>query len=60
MQLTKREAQVLELVLAGRSSKEAARALGGISPRTIECHRLTLLRKFGVRNSVELVRTVIE
>jgi len=42
----------------GASNKEAARALG-ISPRTVEFHRTNILRKFKVRNAVELVGVVL-
>ena len=57
--LTERERQVLELVVEGRSNKEIARALI-ISPKTVSVHRSNIMAKFGVRNSVELVRYVIE
>lgn len=52
--LTLRERQVLELALAGRTSKEIARALA-ISPRTAEAHRSSLLRKFGAGSVKELM-----
>ena len=56
--LTPRELMVLGEIVLGHSSKEAARALE-ISPRTVEFHRANLLKKFGVKNTVELVRTVL-
>jgi FixJ family two-component response regulator len=52
--LTSREREVLELVLAGRTSKEIANALA-ISPRTAEAHRRSLLHKFGAGSAKELV-----
>jgi FixJ family two-component response regulator len=52
--LTSREREVLELVLAGRTSKEIANALA-ISPRTAEAHRRSLLHKFGAASAKELV-----
>jgi FixJ family two-component response regulator len=52
--LTIREREVLEHVLAGRTSKEIARALS-ISPRTAEAHRRNLLQKFGAGSAKELV-----
>jgi two-component system, LuxR family, response regulator FixJ len=52
--LTEREREVLEYLLAGRTSKEIARALT-ISPRTAEAHRRNLLHKFGVGSASELV-----
>jgi len=50
--LTERESEVLDHLLAGRASKEIARALT-ISPRTAEAHRRNLLRKFGVGSAKE-------
>jgi len=52
--LTEREREVLDHVLAGRTSKETAKALA-ISPRTAEAHRRNLLRKFGVGSAKELM-----
>jgi FixJ family two-component response regulator len=52
--LTAREKEVLEHMLAGKTSKEIARALE-ISPRTAEAHRRNLLRKFGAGSAVELM-----
>ena len=46
---------MLDYLLAGKSSKEIARALA-ISPRTAEAHRRNLLRKFGVGSVKELMR----
>jgi DNA-binding CsgD family transcriptional regulator len=46
---------VLAHLLAGRTSKETARALA-ISPRTAEAHRRNVLRKFGVGSAKELMR----
>jgi FixJ family two-component response regulator len=53
--LTDRELEVLEHLLAGRTSKETAKALE-ISPRTEEAHRRNLLRKFGVASAKALMR----
>ncbi|MCT4501797.1 helix-turn-helix transcriptional regulator, partial [Pseudomonas sivasensis] len=53
-QLTPREAEVLEQISVGLSSKEVGRMLG-ISYRTVELHRARLLQKLGVRNSTELL-----
>ena len=46
---------VLAEIVWGQSSKETARKLD-ISPRTVEFHRANLLRKFGAKNTAELVR----
>jgi FixJ family two-component response regulator len=52
--LTEREREVLDLLLAGKTSKGIARVLM-ISPRTAEAHRSNLLRKFAVRSAKELM-----
>jgi len=56
--LTKRERQVLALVAAGKTSKQMAVDLG-LSPRTVDHHRASLLRKLGLKNSVDLVNFAI-
>ncbi len=53
--LTRREKEVLSLVLAGATSREIAARLF-ISPRTVENHRSNITRKLGMRNQVELLR----
>ena len=57
--LSEREGQVLDLVVAGQSSKAIARALG-ISFRTVELHRNHIFEKLSVESVAELVRLVIE
>ena len=56
--LTARERVTLAQIVRGASSKEAARALG-VSPRTVEFHRANIMRKLGVRNTVDLVLKVL-
>jgi DNA-binding CsgD family transcriptional regulator len=56
--LTPREQAVLSQIVAGASSKEAARRLG-ISPRTVEFHRANILQKLGAKNTVDLMRIVL-
>jgi DNA-binding NarL/FixJ family response regulator len=56
--LTRREREVLQLVSEGYSNKEGASQLN-ISYRTFECHRAEVLRKFGARNTAELVRLAL-
>ncbi len=53
--LTDREAQVLRLTMEGKSNKEIALELG-INPKTVSVHRTNVMAKFGVRNTVELIR----
>lgn len=53
--LTKREQQVLRLIAEGLSTKE----IGGrlfISHKTVETHRLNMMRKLGLRNTADIVR----
>lgn len=54
-QLTTRERQVMELILAGKLNKIIADELQ-ISMRTVEVHRSSLLDKMGVRSAVELAQ----
>jgi len=56
--LTPRERTILAEIVRGQSSQEVARSLG-ISPRTVEFHRAKLLKKFGAKNTAELVRKVL-
>lgn len=51
--LTSRERDVLTNLLQGRTNKQAAQQLG-ISPRTVEVHRMRIMRKFGAKNAVDL------
>jgi DNA-binding NarL/FixJ family response regulator len=57
--LTPRENEVLKLVMAGHTNKSAGEVLG-ISDRTVELHRLRILKKVGVRSTAELVRMVTD
>jgi two-component system response regulator FixJ len=57
-QLTPRERQVLDRVIAGASNKEAGRTLN-ISPRTVEVHRARIMDKLGAKNAADLVRIVL-
>jgi two-component system, NarL family, response regulator DevR len=50
--LTPREAEVLRLLADGLTDREIAVALA-VSPRTVESHVSSVLRKFGVRNRAE-------
>lgn len=54
VQLTDREQQVLKLVIKGNTSKQMAEILC-LSPRTVDHHRASLLRKFKMKNTVDLV-----
>ena len=55
--LTARERDVIHPVAEGKSNKLIASELG-ISMRTVEAHRARIFHKMGVRNAVQLARTV--
>jgi DNA-binding NarL/FixJ family response regulator len=57
--LTEREREVLQLTAEGHSGVEVAARLY-ISPRTVESHRASLMRKLGVHNQKELVRYAVQ
>lgn len=52
--LTVREREIAQLVVQGRSSKDIARLLS-VSPRTIDAHRVRLMRKLKVSTAAEMV-----
>ncbi|MDY7226278.1 helix-turn-helix domain-containing protein [Hyalangium rubrum] len=53
-QLTRRQVEVLELVVSGKTNKEIALTLG-LSEGTVEVHVTNLLRKLGTSNRAGLV-----
>ena len=53
--ISPREKEVLDLVLEGRTNREIALSLA-ISPRTVEVHRASLMKKLEVEDLVGLVR----
>ena len=53
--LTDRERGVLDLLVLGHTNVEIA-ALLFLSPRTVETHRASILRKLGVKSRADLVR----
>jgi DNA-binding NarL/FixJ family response regulator len=57
--LTDREKQVLRLVVDGLTSRAIAEKLC-LSPRTVDHHRARLLRKFKMRNTVDLVNFAVK
>jgi DNA-binding NarL/FixJ family response regulator len=56
--LTKREVQILKLITAGNSTKQAA-ALLGIAFKTAAGHRSRLMKKLAVHDTTALVRYAI-
>lgn len=57
-QLTPREREVMELILAGKANKVVAIELD-ISERTVELHRARIMKKMAVRSLPELMRLVL-
>lgn len=53
MDFTRREREVLEMLVAGRSNREIAIPLG-IEERTVKAHVAKLMRKVGVQNRIML------
>lgn len=57
--LSRRERQVLAWVAEGLSTKEIAAKLG-LSPRTVETHRMRVMEKLQVRRTSHLIRIAVE
>jgi FixJ family two-component response regulator len=57
-QLTQRENEVMQLVVAGKLNKQIADQLN-ISMKTVEAHRARVMEKMGVRTLAELVKAVM-
>jgi two-component system response regulator NreC len=53
--LTNREREVLHLAAEGRTNADIASRLS-ISPRTVEIHRMNMMRKLGLHTEHELIR----
>jgi two-component system, chemotaxis family, CheB/CheR fusion protein len=56
--LTTCQRQILDLVLAGHASKNIAADLG-ISQRTVDNHRATIMKKTGSKSLPALIRTAL-
>ena len=57
--LTKREKEILRMVIDGKHNKEIAEA-SGKSIRTIETHRFNIMKKLGVNNAIDMVNKAIK
>jgi len=57
--LTPRQREVLQLIAEGKSAKEIAFALG-ISVKTVEFHKASIMDELGIRTTAELTRYAIE
>jgi two-component system nitrate/nitrite response regulator NarL len=56
--LSAREVQVLRLFATGLSTREVASSLG-ISPKTVETHRIRIYEKLGCKSVVDLTRIAV-
>jgi DNA-binding NarL/FixJ family response regulator len=56
--LTAREVQVLRLLATGLSTRKVAASLG-ISPKTVETHRIRIYEKLGCKSVVDLTRIAV-
>ena len=52
--LTRREKEILQLVISGKQNKQIAETLDK-SIRTIETHRFNIMKKLGVNNAIDMV-----
>ena len=59
VRLTRRERDVFAFIAMGRTNKEMARQLG-LSARTVEGYRASIMRKVGAKNATELVRRLLD
>lgn len=57
--LTTRQREVLQLIAEGLSVKQAASVLG-ISTRTVEFHKYSMMESLGFKSSAELMRFAVE
>jgi DNA-binding NarL/FixJ family response regulator len=56
--LTRKEKEILRMVVAGGHNKEIAESTGK-SIRTIETHRFNIMKKMGVNNAVDVVNKAV-
>jgi two-component system response regulator NreC len=59
IKITRREQEVMECLAKGMTNKQMADFLF-LSSRTVESHRLRLLKKFNAQNATELIRIASE
>jgi len=56
--LTQREQEVVQSITGGNNTKQTAKLLG-ISPKTVEVHRLNLMKKLGLQSVADLTKLAI-
>lgn len=57
--LTRRETEILSLIVHGKNNKDIADQLGK-SVRTIETHRFNIMKKLGVNNAIDMVNKAMK
>lgn len=57
--LTRKEKEILRLVVDGKQNKQIADFLGK-SVRTVETHRFNIMKKLGVNNAIDMVNKVVK
>lgn len=57
--LTRREKEILKLVVEGKQNKKIAEILGK-SVRTIETHRFNIMKKLDVKNAIDMVNKTVK
>jgi len=57
--LTKKEKEILRMVIDGRQNKHISESLGK-SVRTIETHRFNIMKKMGVNNAIDMVNKAVK
>jgi DNA-binding NarL/FixJ family response regulator len=56
--ITPREREVLQLVAEGHTNREISERLG-ISPKTVDTHRMSVMRKLGIHDAQALTRFAV-
>jgi two-component system response regulator DegU len=57
--LTKREREILRMIINGTPNKEIADSQGK-SVRTVETHRFNIMKKMGVNNAIDMVNKAVK
>ncbi|HOX84021.1 MAG TPA: response regulator transcription factor [Chryseolinea sp.] len=57
--LTKKEKEILRMVIDGKQNKQISESLGK-SVRTIETHRFNIMKKLGVNNAIDMVNKTVK
>lgn len=56
--LSPRESEIVDAIVAGRTTKQIAEVLG-VSQRTIDAHRASILNKLALSSAAELIRVAV-